>query len=354
MAPRPDQRVITRLGRVLGHPTYLSVSLGLLIVVMAVSSLFPQLTPETAGDAYHLAVWLGRVELRYGASTETLADLGLFRIGRSPLFWVPLALLIIGLLAWALHRLAATWRLARGSRRPPIESLLRAPLIARLGEPLGTDALISRLAPLLRRERLRTDSLDGSDGTLLRLDRHRWANWGTILCHLAPILLLVGALLTAMYSRLEPLELSSDGARPDLRLASIDMAADDGAPSAVLQTARGDILHIDPYHPARTEGRRLHWGESWQIEGVHYLALTVHHDPGWPLFLSAAVALCLGLFLRLYWRPSTYWLRVGSDGTLRLVLDDAFRHSHHQADLERMSAELRAVLSLVPGDEGKG
>lgn len=353
MAPQPDQRVTTRLGRALTHPTYLSVSLGLLIVVLSASSLFPQLTPETAGDAYHLAVWLGRVELRYGPTTVTLADIGLFRIGRSPLLWLPLALLIIGLLAWVLRRLAPTWRLARGSRRAPIESLVRAPLIARVGEPLRTHALISRLTPLLRRESLRVDSLDGSDGTLLRLDRHRWANWGTILCHLAPVLLLVGALLTAMYGRLEPLELSSDGARPDLRLVSIGMAADDGAPSALLQTARGDILHIDPYHPVRIEGRRLHWGESWQIEGMHYLALTVHHDPGWPLFLAAAIALCLGLFLRLYWEPSTFWLRVGSDGTLRLVLDDACRQARHQVALERLSTELRAALAPATANRGE-
>jgi len=351
MAPRPDQRVSARLAHALTHPTYLAVSLGLLIVVLAASSLFPQLTPETAGDAYHLAVWLGRVELRYGANTDLLADLGMFRIGRSPLLWAPLGLLLIGLLAWMLQRLAPSWRLARGSVRPPIKALIRAPLIARLGEPLGTDALAARLTPLLRRERLRIAPLEGQDGALLRLDRHRWANWGTILCHLAPILLLLGVLLTALSGRLEPLELSSDHLDDDLRLVSIDLgSSDDVAPSALLQTARGDILRMDPYHPARFEGRRLHWKESWQVEGVRHLALTARRDPGWPLFLVAAVALCLGLLLRLYWPPGTYWLRVSSDGALRLVPDEACRQARHIAEPKRLSTLLRAALSTAQGN----
>ena len=67
------------------------------LLLAAIGSCFPQLPPLVAADPEREARWEAAMHARYGALTDLLAAGGAFRWFRSPVFLVPLALLVVTL-----------------------------------------------------------------------------------------------------------------------------------------------------------------------------------------------------------------------------------------------------------------
>ena len=107
--------VWTRLKQAWHFLTRLDVAAVLVVVVLllaALGSCFPQLSSSVATDAGRLVGWEMGVQARYGALTDALAAMGIFRWFRSPVFLASLALLALATLVCTLDRWRAVWRRA--------------------------------------------------------------------------------------------------------------------------------------------------------------------------------------------------------------------------------------------------
>lgn len=147
-----------------------------LSILLAALLIFPQ----TPSDPEAASRWLAQIQAQFGARVTLLQTLGLFAIGRSPLFRVLLALLAFLLLV---RSVAWAERLSRGQRATPGEGEWQA---------LASQDL-EQTASQLRRRRYRVRPVPEGNG--LQADRWPWAELGATLAHVGPLVLLLGLLV---------------------------------------------------------------------------------------------------------------------------------------------------------------
>jgi cytochrome c biogenesis protein len=194
-----------RLWRFFGS---LKLAVVLLIAVGVASllgTLFPQLSPEVAGDPQASAAWLAMAHEKYGALAGLYEALGLFNVYRSPGFALLIAALILNTLVCTIRRFKTTWQAIRARPKAVMadrfyeRAACRASLT--LAQEAGT-ANATRGALARRHYRVLAEEREGT--TYLYADRNRWARLGTLITHLSVVLIVLGFVWSQGWSWREP------------------------------------------------------------------------------------------------------------------------------------------------------
>jgi cytochrome c biogenesis protein len=181
------------LWRALGSTRLAALLLALLLLTSLLASLLPQMPADSAAGE----PWLAAVELRYRTATGLLHTLGLFDAYRTPWFLALLAALLVNTLLCTLQRLPRLWRSL--TERPVVSQpdAFYQGFAHRAEWPIDSLEIgLSSAQRTLQRRRYRTYlELDQAAGrAYVTAERYRWAQTGTLLSHLA-LLLLLAALL---------------------------------------------------------------------------------------------------------------------------------------------------------------
>jgi cytochrome c biogenesis protein len=327
-------RLLKRSWHLLTQLKVAALLLLLVLLLAALGSCFPQLSPTLAADAGRLAAWQTGVRARFGPLTDVLAAVGLFNWFRSPLFLAASALLAIATLACTLDRWGRVWRSA--FRAPFIPSDLAfqvAPHTARLAglEPADLSAW---LGDFLRQRGFRVELGHVADVRYLRAERHRLASLATLLTHLALLLLLVGALLSAAFGWREEVSLGPGASVPLAhkgRLALHNQGFSiDRYPDGSVAAYRAQVALTQDGQPvargAVEVNRPLTYrGVTSYLSGYAgageevTLTLLAARDPGYSLVVAAGFLLVLGLTLTFNFPRAWIQARVDAGGALQLA-----------------------------------
>jgi cytochrome c biogenesis protein ResB len=366
----------------------LDVAAVLIVVVLLLAGLgscFPQVSPAVASDPERMARWEAGARARYGGLADELAAGGAFGWFRSPVFLVPLALLAAVTLVCTLERWRGVWRRARYQPvRCSDVALERAPHTASLNAPARGDlAQVVWEALEERGFRVRTTEVVTTNGTTngttnetrngtvngrvvyLRGDRNRLAPLATLVTHVAVVLLLLGAALTAGFGwreevTLGPGETAEVGHGSGLALRNEGFAVErylDGSVAgyeagvAVVaggrDAARGSIRVNEPLHYGGVGLLLQAYAETPDGASVTLLAV---RDPGYGLAVVAGFLLLFGMTVSFNFPHCCVRARVAPEETVRL----AGRADRRACDFRREFAALVEEIRRALGGEGEG
>jgi cytochrome c biogenesis protein ResB len=356
---RRIMRVLKRAWYYWGRTSVATWLLVLLAVLAALGSLFPQV-PSGPADR---AAWLTAAEDKYGPLARVLGALKLFAFFRSPWFWVPAGGLALSLLICTLIRLRPVWRSGAGRRRvPTLEELSHYPLRAHLSAPSAEGGLAAARAAL-RAGRFRPVEVSAGEQPRWLGERNRLARLGTLATHLAPLVLLIGAMVSGLTGWREdvalflPGDAVSVGPAGSWRLRLLDGQVDsypDGSPSDYRVTlevvpedgaARERLLRLN--HPVRHAGVSLLLAEYVEVGDSRGVRLLAVRDFGYPVVIAAGVLLMIGVCLTSYLPHQQVWLWAAADGTIEL----AGRTSGDGVGYERLFGKVVECIRQAMGVE---
>jgi cytochrome c biogenesis protein len=317
--------------------TQLKVAALLLLLVLllaALGSCFPQLSPPVAADAGRLAAWETGARARFGSLTGVLAAVGLFNWFRSPLFLASLGLLAMATLACTLDRWGRVWRRAFPSPFIPSDLAFQAaPHTARLAG-LEADDLSAWLGRSLHQHGFRVEPGHVADVLYLRGERNRLASLATLLTHLALLLLLAGALLSAAFGWREEVSLgpgasASVGHASRLALHNQGFSID-RYPDGSVAAYRAQVALIQDGQPVARGAVEVNQpltyrGLGFYLSGYaatgegYTLTLLAVRDPGYGLVVAAGFLLLLGLIGTFNFPRAWIQARVDAGGVLQLA-----------------------------------
>jgi cytochrome c biogenesis protein len=363
--------VFKRSWRWLAHPRVLAVSIVVLLAVLLLGTLLPQL-PEAALGAAQLAAWRALAQARYGSLAPFLEAAGAHRVYHTPLLWAPLLLLTLATLACIAQRLPAYWRAATVQPVRLSETTLGAASHVRILEPPLRDeaARLEALSGVARRTlqgrdyRVRAQS--DPDLVWLRGDRNRLSPLGTVLEHLAVLVILLGvglSLLTGWRETLviEPGASVEVGHATGLALRNDGFEIEryaDGSPAAytaqVSIESRGETerREIGVNSPATERGTRLVLQGYSPVESRYVVTLLAVHDPGYKVVVVGGLLLLAGLVVALYFPRSSVHIRITRDGVLRLAGWADRRAYDFDREFAGLTAELAETGSWTPKADG--
>jgi cytochrome c biogenesis protein ResB len=170
-----------------------STRLGLiLLAALLLGSLLASLLPEMPADPPAQEPWLAAAELRFGPATALFRSLGLFDAFHTIWFRVLLAALLLNTLACTIQRLP---RLRRALTTPP--TVVRPAnfylgFAHRAEWPVASPAAAqAEVRQGLARRRYRVYAEQSEEAAHLYAERGRWSHAGTLLSHVAALLLIV-------------------------------------------------------------------------------------------------------------------------------------------------------------------
>ncbi len=331
------------------------------LLVAALSSCFPTLTPELAADAGRLATWEAGIRARYGTLADLLIAGGAFNPFRTPAFLLPLMALAVATLACTLDRWRKVWR--RAFYRPVLSSdaaFTAAPYTASLTASPGT------AWPVVIRDRLEQRGFHVQSQTTdnifyLRGDRNRLALLATLTNHLAVLLLLLGAGLSSSGWREEvtigPGQTAAIGHAAGLAARNDRFAVERYADGSVA-AYRADIALIDggrevARRPVQVNQPLTYGGLGFYLrgytetEGGTSVTLLAVYDPGYGLAVAAGFVLLLGLVAILYFPACSVYAKIAPGRPLRL----AGQADRRAADFGRAFAALVGEIGRSAGTE---
>ena len=174
----------------------------LLILAMAVLTLvgvlFPQAPGEVLADPAVRDAWLDTMRPRYRGWTDILATLGVFAVFGSIGFKAVTILLALSIIACTTHRFPQLWAQAM---RPHVHvrdrffdhARVSATTVVRLDEIRTSALLKSEL------HKLRFRTMADTEGRPLYADRNRFAPFGTVVAHVAFVVILGGVFVTTTF-----------------------------------------------------------------------------------------------------------------------------------------------------------
>ncbi len=176
------------------------VGLGLILaltVMALIGVLFPQVSPDFRADEAAYSDFLDDQRSRYGGWTFPLSFIRAFSMFSSPAFTIVTVLLVLSILACTAHRLPLLWQQATAPRVHVGDRFFdTARLRETLEVPLPPDEAAERASTLLARMRFRVMPDPRPPGNNLFADRNRFAPFGTVIAHLALVVILLGVLLS--------------------------------------------------------------------------------------------------------------------------------------------------------------
>jgi cytochrome c biogenesis protein ResB len=330
--------ILKRPWRWLASPGVLAVLIVALLAVMLLGTLLPQL-PEVAPGTAQLAEWQALAQARYGALTPFLEAAGAYRLYRTPLLWVPLALLAVATLSCVVQRWQGYWRAAFGQPVRLPETTLGAASHACIIEPSSghdperLDALSDMVRRALDRRDYRVRAEGASDAVWLRGDRNRLSRLGTLAEHLAVLLVLAGVGVSLVFGwretfMIEPGRTAEVGHATGIALRNDGFEIEryaDGSPAAYraqVTVESGEEIQrrkIGVNQPAVQRGARLYL-QGYRPMGDRYIVtLLAVHDPGYGVAVGGGILFLASIVVALYCPRSSVHIRISGDGTLRLA-----------------------------------
>ena len=372
-----QSHLLKRLVRYLGRIDVAVVLIFVVLLLAALGSCFPQISPLVAVDAERLAQWEAHVRSRYGGLTDVLAAGGAFHYFRSPVFLVPLALLAVATLVCTVNRWRGIWRRAfHQPVRCSEAALYGAPYSATLSglslcvpSPSGAGAEGGTDLPGLARGslewrgfRVRSETVGGV--THLRGDRNRLASLATLVAHLAVLLLVAGASLSRGYGWREeitvgPGETAEVGHGSGLALRNegftVEHHPDGSVANYVAQVTvvegedatHGSVRVNEPLLYGRVGLYLKAYTETPDGPGV---TLLIVRDPGYVPVIVAGLLLLVGMTVSFNFPHCWIYARMEPEGTLRL----AGRSDRRACDFGREFAAWVEEIRRAVGDGGEG
>ena len=182
------------LWRLLASAQFAVALLAFLTLAGLLAVFIPQVPVPMRGNPFAVNFWVEAQKGKYGPFTEPMHWAGLFTVPSTWWFLTALGLLGVALCASVADRFLAIWRnITRPRERLPDSFFERA--ANRLAFESDATAA-TRLAALLRRRRFRVTSDAQGEVTYVFADRFAWAQVGSLVSHLAVVLLLVGGLVS--------------------------------------------------------------------------------------------------------------------------------------------------------------
>lgn len=152
-------------------------------------------------EAY--ASWLESVRPRYRGWTDILSALGIFRMFSSIPFLAVTSLLALSILACSAHRTPLLWRAATQPHTHVSDSFFSHGRLHRtVGVPASPEQAMAQVRAALRRFRVIEDG--NGPGLNVYADQYRFAPFGTVVAHVAFVVILVGVLITSNFGFEEP------------------------------------------------------------------------------------------------------------------------------------------------------
>lgn len=192
-------------------PRWAVIITAVMAAVALVGVVLPQLPPWAVGDPASVRAWLGEQERRLGPATPWLWRLGLLDVFRTPWFAAGLGLMVASLLAYSLSRLPGLYAsIFRPRKWPPDVYFDMAPHRV---EGWGRADVVTLVRGLRRRLYRVEVRRDGSIAYLFA-DRFPWAQAGTLLAHVAVVVLVLAAAVGRAEAFSIPLMVAEGQARP--------------------------------------------------------------------------------------------------------------------------------------------
>lgn len=197
-APNPKTRILRRVWRLGRRLNVAAVVIFVVLLLAAFGSCFPQFPPAFDADPQELARWEAAARAKYGTLVGLLAASGVFHWFRSLVFLITLGLLVLLTSVCTLGRWWSVWK--RAFHRPVRRSdgaFASATYAADLSAPPEVD-LPGIVRGALKERGFYVRSETVGDVMHLRGDRGRLASLGTLVTHLAVLLLTVGVVLSGV------------------------------------------------------------------------------------------------------------------------------------------------------------
>ena len=365
------ENVFKRSWRWLAHPRVLAATIVVLLAVLLLGTLLPQ-QPEATLGAAQLAEWRALAQARYGSLAPLLEAAGAHRLYRTPLLWAPLLFLSVATLACIIQRCPAYWRAAFGQPvRLPQTTLAAASHTCILeSHPSDDTARLEVPSGIVQRTleardyRVRAES--DPDLVWLRGDRNRLSPLGTVIEHLAVLVVLAGVGLSLLFGWRETYVIEP-GATVDVGHATgIALRNDgfeierygDGSPAAytaqVSIESRGETepREISVNHPVTERGTRLFLQGYSPVEGRTVVTLLAVRDPGYGVVVAGGLLFLAGIVVALYFPRSSVHIRITRDGVLRLAGWADRRAYAFDREFAGLAAELAETGSWKPKADG--
>jgi cytochrome c biogenesis protein ResB len=327
----------------------------ILLLLAALGSCFPQVSPSTVADADWLAEWEAAIRARYGALADPLITSGAFSYFRSPVFVFTVLLLAVATLVCTLVRWRRVWRrVFHTPVRCPDSAFEAASHTVELAVESTVDAS-HLLDEALERRGFRV-RFENTETTLhLRGDRNRLAPLATLVTHLAVLLLLLGAGLTSGRGWREEITVGPDRSAEIGRVDGLALRNEgftvtryaDGSASgyeAQVVVVEGDRDVKRGY--VRLNEPLVYNGIRFTLQGYQATAdqytvtLLAARDPGLGLVFGAGFLLLVGLTVSFNFPHCRVYARIEPDGALRVI----GRAGRQAPDFGREFAALAAEL----------
>lgn len=359
---RAPGRFARRIWRWLGSIRVAVILLIALALATLIGTLFPQLPPEITTDPSAFADWMTLAQDRYGALVRLYHGLGLFDVFHSTWYLLLLILLLLNTAVCTLNRIRAIWRiLTRPSIRMPDG------FFERVGQRLAVtglgDKTVETVDAYLRQRRYRVLREDDGLTTYFYADRHWIGRVGTLITHVALVLLVLGAawgravgwrddqlvLVPGQPRPLGhglPLQLRSDGF--EIARYPSGMPRDYRAHVTVLDAGDEVLRRTIRVNAPLTYQRVTFYLASYipvpgQPEASHVVLMAVH-DPGYVPVIAAGVVMLVGLVMSFYLPHRRLWIKVAADGETWLAGRTEREKEGAAAWLDREAERLRAAL----------
>jgi cytochrome c biogenesis protein ResB len=331
----------------------------ILLLLAALGSCLPQISPSAAADTDRLAEWETAIRARYGALAGLLTT-GRVSYFRSSVFVLPILLLAVATLVCTLDRWQRVWRRAfHAPVRCPDSAFETASHTIELAVESMVDAS-HLLGEALERRGFRVRLESTETARHLRGDRNRLAPLATLVTHLAVLLLLLGAALTSGRGWREeitvgPGQSAGIGRGSGLTLRNegftvtryADGSASGYEAQVVVVEGDQDVKrgHVRLNEPLVYNGIRFTL-QSYQTTGDEYtVTLLAARDPGLGLVVGAGFLLLFGLTVSFNFPHCRVYARAEPEGRLRVI----GRAGRQAPDFWREFAALAAELEQVIG-----
>lgn len=175
----------------------LALMLGLALLALA-GSVIIQAPAGVAGDPGAYNAWLQGLKPRYGGFTTIFDKLGLFNVFASIWFRGLAVALTTSILACSIKRAPTLWKASVHPRTRMTDTFYgSAPYSEAIDADTSAADAVVRTQRVFRAHRYRTivDADEGSGTTHLYIDKNRWAPFGTVIAHLAVVVVLVGGMV---------------------------------------------------------------------------------------------------------------------------------------------------------------
>jgi len=181
------------------HNKRTGLALILAMVLLALFGvLFAQAPEGVRDDPAAYASWLEAMRPRYRGWTDILSALGFFRMFSSPAFITVTALLALSILACSAHRTPLLWQAATRPHTHVRESFFdhgRLHRTVTLAAP--PEEVFRTVRAALVAQRFRVVEDPNGPGLNLYADRFRFAPFGTVVAHVAFVLILAGVVISS-------------------------------------------------------------------------------------------------------------------------------------------------------------